>query len=115
MQLPRRILFLCTGNSCRSIIAEALINSRGEGRYRAVSAGFRVLDRGKGIDDEIRDSVFEAFVSSSSVVGRGMGLTIARHSANCLGGTISLEDREGGGAQAVVTLPLEEEEPSSNE
>jgi len=67
---------------------------------------FEVLDRGKGIDPALRDSIFEPFVTSSSVVGRGMGLTIARHSVQCLGGTIELVDREGGGARAVITLPM---------
>src|SRR5690606_183665 len=70
----------------------------------------RVLDRGPGIPEQDLDRVFERFYrvdkSRSRPGGTGIGLAIARHLVELLGGTISAANRPDGGAAVTIRLPV---------
>jgi two-component system sensor histidine kinase/response regulator len=66
----------------------------------------RVDDSGHGIADDIRDRMFEPFVSSKRTVGVGMGLTVARHSLRSIGGEVTLATRPEGGTSAFLVHPV---------
>jgi two-component system sensor histidine kinase/response regulator len=68
----------------------------------------RVDDQGAGITEDIRDRMFEPFVSSKRTVGVGMGLTIARHSLRSLGGEVTMASRPEGGATAILVHPVKD-------
>jgi CheY-like chemotaxis protein len=74
-----------------------------EGRFVEI----RVTDHGRGIDHDVRDKMFEPFVSTKNTVGVGMGLTVARHALRNLGGEVTMTDTPGGGATAILMHPVE--------
>ncbi len=72
-----------------------------------------VSDEGPGIPSADRERVFEPFARLPGVArdragGTGLGLAIARRIALAHAGTISVDDRPGGGASFVLTLPVAE-------
>ena len=73
------VLFLCTGNSARSILAEAILRKDGRGRFRAYSAGsqpkgavnpfaIRVLQKFEYPVDELRSKSWEEFAAPDAPV-----------------------------------------------
>lgn len=66
----------------------------------------KITDQGSGIAPEVRDHLFEPFITTKTAVGRGMGLTIIRHTLRTLGGDIRIEENPAGGVTATLTHPL---------
>ncbi|WP_431521844.1 arsenate reductase ArsC [Fluviibacter phosphoraccumulans] len=71
------VLFLCTGNSARSIIAESVLNQLGQGRFKAFSAGsmpagtvnahvMELLQRNKMPIEGIRSKSWDEFVQADA-------------------------------------------------
>ncbi|TWI45494.1 signal transduction histidine kinase [Pseudoduganella flava] len=76
----------------------------------AGAARIRIRDEGPGIPQDQLARVFEPFYRlessrSRASGGTGLGLTIARNIAEQHGATLSLANGEGGGLEAVLTLP----------
>lgn len=87
----------------------ALHYGNGEVELRTGPGQVVVLDRGPGLADDELTAVFERFHRGSTgragPSGTGLGLPIARELARRWGGEVTLANREGGGAQATVTVP----------
>jgi signal transduction histidine kinase len=69
-----------------------------------------VEDRGPGVPRELGARIFEPFARGrvtdrAAGAGLGLGLAICRRVVDGHGGTITVEDRAGGGARFVVNLP----------
>ena len=70
-----------------------------------------VADRGPGIPDADLARVFERFYRvdrsrARDPGGTGLGLSIVRHLVELHGGTVTAQNREGGGAMFIVSLPV---------
>ncbi len=68
-----------------------------------------VMDRGRGLDGAQKADLTDRFrrgANVGDVVGSGLGLTIVREVARAQSGRFDLTERDGGGACAVLSLPL---------
>jgi two-component system, NtrC family, nitrogen regulation sensor histidine kinase NtrY len=63
-------------------------------------------DNGRGLPEHNRDRLTEPYVTTRSK-GTGLGLAIVKKILEDHGGTLSLSDRNGGGAAVLVTFPLD--------
>ena len=69
----------------------------------------RVRDRGPGISVDARTRIFERFERAVGPDGRrsgfGVGLWVVGQLVDAMGGTVTVDDAQGGGSVFTVTLP----------
>ncbi|MCC6348897.1 MAG: HAMP domain-containing protein [Candidatus Eisenbacteria bacterium] len=91
-------------NACEASPAGATVEVRVG--TEGAQARLEVLDRGPGPPAELAERVFEPYVSTRNR-GSGLGLSLVRDIAVQHGGHVELSNREGGGACARLSLPLQ--------
>lgn len=74
-------------------------------RHAGGGVELAIGDSGRGVPPEIREHLFQPFMTSKGDGGMGMGLYMARLVAESHGGRIECTDRPGGGTRFVVILP----------
>jgi signal transduction histidine kinase len=79
---------------------------RVETAREAREAHIRVVDSGVGIPDEIRDRLFEPFVTAGKPAGTGLGLAVVKKIVDDHGGAIDVAKAEGGGTVFELRLPV---------
>ena len=101
---------LATGRLISNLVDNAVSHGRPPVHIHTfVESGFihiAIADRGPGLSETQRASLLTA-IELNSASRRGLGLAIARRIAEAHGGTICLNNREGGGLEVRVRLPIQ--------
>ncbi len=79
-----------------------------DAEYKSSRLAISVSDRGPGFTSETAARIFEKFYRGDGrkAGGLGLGLSIARGFVEAHGGTVSAENRDGGGARFTISLPV---------
>ena len=120
---PEPMLVSCDFSLMQHALANLLVNAvihtpRGTAievtaRFLDGSVVMSVGDRGPGIPAELMPRIFEKFFRAPNAPtgGSGLGLTIAKGFIEAQGGTITVENRPGGGTLFSLRLPQPEKSP----
>lgn len=100
-----RVFLNLIGNALEAMTKGGTLRIRA--REHDVFEVITVEDSGPGISKEIRDSLFQPFVTHGKSNGLGLGLSFSRQTLLDHGGDLTLDPAEGRGARFVLKLPLQ--------
>jgi signal transduction histidine kinase/DNA-binding response OmpR family regulator len=85
--------------------------SAAEETQESLRLRFTVSDTGPGIDEQTREGLFAAFASgsrpaSNQKYGSGLGLTISKRLLDNMGGSIEIRERDQGGTEVAIEVPV---------
>lgn len=114
--LMEQVLVNLLENAAKFSPADQPIEIRAWATERAVTLA--IADHGSGLPEGLEEKIFDKLVKASNPHGRpgaGLGLTICKGIVEAHGGWIQGSNRPQGGAQFLVSLPLETAPPPSPE
>ncbi|WP_309401064.1 response regulator [Cerasicoccus maritimus] len=123
--LPENFKLEANRDVFESVLLKLLVNSweayhkgtEDEEKYIGLKIGLsddaksllvKVIDQGSGIPSDIHDHIFDPFITSKTSVGRGLGLTMARHSMRNLQGDLEVVNRADAGVVATMIHPVKQ-------
>ncbi|MBI5486391.1 MAG: hybrid sensor histidine kinase/response regulator [Deltaproteobacteria bacterium] len=112
LDVPESLWFSIDRRAIRHLVLNLLRNAFEASRSRVgvVLAGdasgvrLAVTDDGPGVEAEMRERIFEPFFTTKGG-GMGLGLSVSMQAAREHGGTLRVEEGEGGGARFVAEIP----------
>lgn len=104
-----QVIVNLTGNAIKFSPRNSTVSLKVEEHAEHVE--FSIVDRGRGIPENMRASIFEQYIQTSAADGRrgkgtGLGLSICKSIVEAHGGSIGVESEEGSGSRFWFTVPL---------
>lgn len=105
-QQIRQVLINLVTNAAHAMKGQGVVTIR-TGRCAGEAVDLVVSDTGPGIPEALRTQIFTPFFTTKPEgEGTGLGLYICHHIVTGHGGTLTLDDAPGGGAQFTIRLPV---------